>query len=389
MLNREENELLTRVGPGTPMGDLLRRYWQPIAPVQDLTDLNPTRFVRLMGEDLVLFRDLSGGIGLIQDRCLHRGSSLLFGRVEERGLACAYHGWLYDSEGNCLETPCEPANSQFHLNVKTTAYPVQAFLGLYWAYLGPAPAPVIPRYDVWVDQTLKHTIVMGPDLDCNWLQAVENATDPYHSAILHQDASGKPRLHSTTRGLIDGIDHIDCWQTSFGVIKRQTYRSGWRRQHPWIFPNILALEHQTQFSVPIDDTHTARIVVYNTQLANAEESSGEEPGAPLPTTYSAPYKSPADPLHPYGNFKMHEDVLAQDHMAWETQGPIADRTSEKLGSSDRWIVLLRRMFQENLRAIQEGQDPFALVRDPNHAPIPTEMWSEGVVADRFTEAARP
>src|SRR5213592_695448 len=137
MLTKEENELFTRVGPGTPMGDLLRRYWHPIAPVQELSDENPTKFIRVLGEDLVLFRDKSGRVGTIQDHCPHRGASLLYGRVEERGIACAYHGWLYDTEGSCLETPAEPVCSMFHLTVKARAYPVQKFMGMYWAYLGP------------------------------------------------------------------------------------------------------------------------------------------------------------------------------------------------------------------------------------------------------------
>ena len=121
MLTAEENELLTRVGPGTPMGELLRRYWHPVAVARELTDQQPTRFVRILGEDLVLFRDRSGRVGLIADHCAHRGASLLYGRVEERGIACAYHGWLYDTQGHCLETPAEPADSLFHLTVKQKA----------------------------------------------------------------------------------------------------------------------------------------------------------------------------------------------------------------------------------------------------------------------------
>src|SRR5438094_2905751 len=151
MLSQELNERLTRVGPGTPGGELLRRYWYPVAAIDDL-ETAPTKFVRILGEDLVLFKDKSGNVGLIQDHCAHRGASLLYGRVEERGISCAYHGWLYDTRGNCLETPAEPADSRFYLTVKIKAYPVQKFVGLYWAYLGPDPAPVIPKFDVWVTQ---------------------------------------------------------------------------------------------------------------------------------------------------------------------------------------------------------------------------------------------
>src|SRR2546427_300969 len=150
VLTKEENQRLVEVRAGTPMGDLLRRYWYPIAALQELSDENPTKFVRILGEDLVLYKDKSGNLGLIQDHCPHRGASLLYGRVEERGIACAYHGWLYDTQGACLETPAEPSGSMFHLTVKQKAYPVQRFIGMYWAYLGPLPAPAIPKYDLWV-----------------------------------------------------------------------------------------------------------------------------------------------------------------------------------------------------------------------------------------------
>src|SRR5436309_4540959 len=137
VLTQEENEFLTRVGPGTPGGELLRRYWLPVTPVQEISDSHPTRFVRLLGEDLVLFKDKSGRIGAIQDHCPHRGASLLYGRVEERGIACAYHGWLYDIEGNCLETPAEPADSKLYLTIKAKAYPVLEHVGALWIYMGP------------------------------------------------------------------------------------------------------------------------------------------------------------------------------------------------------------------------------------------------------------
>src|SRR5436190_4883042 len=147
VLTPEENALLTQVGPGTPGGQLLRRYWLPIAAAQELRDESPTKFVRVLGEDLVLFKDKSGRYGISQDHCAHRGASLLYGRVEERGIACAYHGWLYDADGNCLETPAEPDGSLFHLTVKQRAYPVREHYGLYWAYMGPPPAPELLRWD--------------------------------------------------------------------------------------------------------------------------------------------------------------------------------------------------------------------------------------------------
>ena len=149
MLTREENEKLTRVGRGTPAGELLRRYWFPVGVANELTENAPTQLVRILGETLVLFRDRKGRIGLLEDRCAHRGASLCYGRVEERGIACAYHGWLYDTKGDCLETPAEPADSKFHLTVKQRFYPVQTYAGLFWTYMGPGEAPLLPKYDIW------------------------------------------------------------------------------------------------------------------------------------------------------------------------------------------------------------------------------------------------
>jgi 5,5'-dehydrodivanillate O-demethylase len=187
MMTKEENELLTRVGPGTPAGELLRRYWYPITVAKELTDERPTKFVRVLGEDLVLFRDKKGRVGLLADHCSHRGASLVYGRVEERGIACAYHGWLYDTAGNCLECPAEPAESKFHLTVKHKAYPVQQHLGLIWAYLGPRPLPVLPHYDTLFRRDGHRKITVHPQLDCNWFQAMENSVDPAHLQILHQE----------------------------------------------------------------------------------------------------------------------------------------------------------------------------------------------------------
>src|ERR1041384_7169191 len=164
MLTAEENEYLTRVGPGTPAGELLRRYWHPVAIAADLTAESPTKFVRILGEDLVLFRTPNDEVGLLHDRCAHRGASLSYGRVEERGLACAYHGWLYDFAGDCLECPAEPAGRTFHRTLKQKSYPVQEYLNLVWAYMGPAPAPVLTPYDTLFRRDGHRTIVVHPQL---------------------------------------------------------------------------------------------------------------------------------------------------------------------------------------------------------------------------------
>ncbi len=381
MLTLEENEILTRVGPGTPCGELFRRYWLPVAPVAELTDEKPTRFVRLLGEDLVLFKDKSGGVGLIADHCAHRGASLLYGRVEERGISCAYHGWLYDTKGNCLETPAEPDGSMFHLTVKQRAYPVQSYVGLYWAYLGPEPVPVIPRYDLWARKDGTHRVIVQPRLDCNWLQPMENSVDPSHSRVLHADVTergGGRQLQNTTRGTTDAVQYFDFYELPIGIMKKRVSRNGHLDEHPLIFPNILRHGNDTQIRVPIDDTHTQVVFV---NFEPSEDGSEVDEPEVLPVEYLGPYKMPAEGEYPFTHYTM-DHVQPQDHMAWETQGPIANRSGERLATSDRGIVMLREMIMREITKVQRGLDPICVFRDPNHAMIDTNHsaqmheWSE-------------
>lgn len=183
MLRIEENERLTRVGPGTPMGALLRQYWHPVAATAEL-DENPVKQVKILGESLVLFRDRQGRLGLIDDTCPHRRVSFLYGIPEAEGLRCCYHGWMFDRTGRCLEMPAEAPDSTFKDRVRIAAYPVQELGGLIFAYLGPEPAPLLPRWDlltmdhVWRD--IGVTVI-----PCNWLQCMENSVDPVHTEWLH------------------------------------------------------------------------------------------------------------------------------------------------------------------------------------------------------------
>ena len=362
MPTKEENELLTRIGPGTPAGNLLRRYWHPIAVAKELTEENPTQFVRILGEDLVLFKDKKGKVGLVGHRCPHRLASLMYGRVEERGLSCAYHGWLFDTEGNCLETPAEPAESKFHLTVKHTAYPVQKFVGLYWTYMGPQPAPLIPKYDVWARKDGRRWLQIQPQLDCNWFQAMENSVDPSHLLVLHQTliAGGKP-IANQTRGLTDSVKKFDFYEVPFGIMKRRTYTNGNVDEHPLIFPNILRQANATQIRVPIDDTHTR--VFFVRFDPNQDGSTVEEEDENPPVDYMEPFKTPADGQYPFMKFRMNE-VAAQDFMAWETQGPIADRTLERLGTADQGVIMLREMLKSEIEKVQKGLDPRGFNRDP-------------------------
>src|SRR5438874_6278856 len=181
MLSQEENDLLTRVGPGTPAGKLLRRYWHAVAPAAELSDAKPKKRVRILGENLLLYKNRNGGYGLVAERCSHRGASLYYGFVEDDGIRCAYHGWKYDGCGKCLEQPFEPVGSTYKDRIQQGAYPVQKLAGLLFVYMGPEPAPLLPRWDVLVREDGVRRLEMRPPLTCNWLQAEENTADTTHT----------------------------------------------------------------------------------------------------------------------------------------------------------------------------------------------------------------
>jgi 5,5'-dehydrodivanillate O-demethylase oxygenase subunit len=376
MLTQQENELLTRVGPGTPAGELLRRYWHPIALAQDLSDENPTKFVRVLGEDLVLFRDKSGNTGLIADKCPHRSASMVYGRVEERGISCAYHGWLMDCEGNIIETPPE-RNDAIMKNVTTTAYPTQVFLSMIWTYMGPTPVPPMTRYDTLFRKDGTRNIRLHPVLDCNWLQAMENSMDPAHLQVLHQEFIGGGRTPaSTTRGWTDEVESFEFYVTEFGLMKKRTYTNGTVDEHPLVFPSILRQGASTQFRTPIDDTHTWHVHLnfYPTEDGSEPENAFEPEIEDM-----GPYKQPPEAMHPEAHFTMHH-VIPQDHMAWETQGPLADRSIEHLSYSDRGVVLLRRTLKEQIEKVARGEDPLGVQRGDNPPMINTNIdhdWFAG------------
>src|SRR5438874_2273804 len=267
MLTKEQNDQITRVGPGTPMGELMRRYWHPIAASVEL-DENPVKKVRLMCEDLVLYRDRSGNLGLIDEPCPHRRVSLEYGIPEAEGLRCPYHGWVFNHEGRCLEQPAEPWDSTFKDRVTTKAYSAQEMSGLIFAYMGPEPAPLLPNYDVLVwDNAVRHIGVTM--LDCNWLQCMENSLDPVHVEWLHGrfmdymwERKGQPtktQYHSRHKKI--GFDRFE-----HGMLKRRVVEGNseeddaWKVGHPVVFPNILRVgggrQAEFQYRVPVDDNTT-------------------------------------------------------------------------------------------------------------------------------------
>ena len=210
MLSSELNERLTRVGPETPAGELLRRYWMPIAPKAEVDELR-IRPVRLLGEDLVVFKDGLGRYGLLAERCSHRSASLCYGRIDNDGLRCPYHGWKYDVTGKCLDQPAEPPGSTYKDSIQHAAYPVQEAGGVLFGYLGPAPAPLLPRYDVLAREDWVRRVEVHPVLDCNWLQPMENAVDPAHLYWLHGYTGGAP---TTTRDEGNEYERLNTASTS-------------------------------------------------------------------------------------------------------------------------------------------------------------------------------
>lgn len=363
MLTEQMNERLTQVGPGTPMGTLLRYYWYPIAGSSQL-DINPVLKVRVLGEDLVLYRDRSGNLGLIDEPCPHRRVSMEYGIPEPEGLRCPYHGWVFNQEGRCLEQPAEPWDSTFKDRVTTKAYKVQELGGLIFAYLGDEPAPLLPRYDLLVWDNVVRQIGVTV-LPCNFVQCMENALDPTHAEWLHgyymnylwseRKAELPPR--GTPRHKKIGFDRFE-----HGIIKRRVVEGtdeedeAWKVGHPTIFPWINRLgssgHYMFQYRWPIDDTHTLHI-----------DYAVFRPGISVPAQESVPvYEIPCQDED--GKF-MTEVVLQQDFFAWASQGPIAERDKEHLGQSDIGVIMFRELLFEQLERVERGEDPMEVYRDPD------------------------
>jgi 5,5'-dehydrodivanillate O-demethylase oxygenase subunit len=350
MLTEADNELFTKVGPGTPMGTLLRRYWHPVGCSEYVT-AKPQR-VRVLGEDLLLYRGASGGTHLMQLRCAHRNVALDFGRIENDCIRCPYHGWLYDENGQCVEQPAEPDGSTFRGEVVLASYRTQEISGLVFGYMGPEPAPLLPLYDIlqWTEGVKE---ILTQPVHTNWLNHVENIVDISHLAWLHGHtfpAYGARKLSyhwdSKPYGVdnvmrIDGIDetHISCY--GFPTVNR------------FAVPSVDAsgeLVKSMIYRVPTDDCSTQQYFVrfYPSDKHTFRTRSRD-------TTYG---KYASLPENWWGI-----DALDQDRMAIEQQGVIPDRTSERLGASDGGIILMRKMLRESLELIERGEDPLCVIRD--------------------------
>ena len=358
MLTAEQNRLLTQVGPDTPMGKLLRRYWMPIAGVSEF-DTRSTKPVRLMGENLVLYKDLGGTFGLVDRNCVHRRADLVHGMVEQRGIRCNYHGWRYDETGTCAEQPFEDTvfaqrNPRTRLTIKS--YPVQAKAGMLWAYMGPRPAPLLPDWEAFSWPNGFSQVVIS-EVPCNWFQCQENSIDPVHFEWMHENWGRRLRTGDQTLGPahlkleFDEIEH--------GFVYRRVRQDSDEENDAWtigrvcLWPNGFFLGEHFEWRVPIDDENTLSITWKYTRVPTEREPYMQDF---VPTWHG--------PLTDSNGKWIDTHVMNQDFLAWVGQGRIADRTQEHLGASDRGIVAIRRRFFQELQTLAAGGDPKGLIRDP-------------------------
>ncbi|MBM2811720.1 MAG: ring hydroxylating alpha subunit family protein, partial [Chloroflexi bacterium] len=345
------------VGPGTPCGELLRRYWHPVGTWQDLTAEKPTKRVRLLGENFVLYKGEDGSHHLIAEHCAHRGVSLYYGFVEGCSIRCAYHGWLYGEDGHIIEQPFEPKESMMKHTVRLPSYPVQKMRGLLFAYLGPLPAPLLPRWDVIAREDGTHKIEIHPLLEANWLQVQETNIDPTHNTYLHD--GWRHRLGQIPEFRFRPID-LDFEVCEWGIVKRRKFggEDGYREEgHPALIPNMLRHSQgrcpiDLFWRVPTDDMHTQIFWLGFKPSPDGSIEAVEDP--------------PVEHIElkdENGEFHMRS-FPSQDAMAWETQGPIRDRKLEHLGASDKGIAMFRQLLKQQIDLVREGGDPMCVIRDP-------------------------
>jgi 5,5'-dehydrodivanillate O-demethylase len=363
------------------MGELFRRYWLPIAASVEL-GAGAAMPVRLLTEDLALFRTTAGELGLVDSRCPHRGTSLAEGFADDRALRCPYHGWAFDACGACVDVSALANRDGVMSQAATTAYPVRELGGLVFAYLGPSPAPVLPRFDLFVaDGALRD--VGRAIVPCNWLQIMENSVDPVHLEWLHgrhlgevRAAQGEPAPGRYARRHVEiGFDEIE-----HGIVKRRVLEGGshddddWAVGHPLVFPNMVRVgahrQHRFQIRVPVDDTHTLHWW-YSCYFPAPGAAAVEQGQIPV---YDVPFRD-AD-----GRYLV-DFVDGGDIMTWVTQGPIADRTRELLVDTDRGIVLYRSMLLREAERVAQGLDPLGVARDGDDV---IELAQEG---DKYGDGA--
>ncbi len=379
MLSRGDNELLTRIEPGTPMGSLFRRYWIPALLAEEIPapDCAPVR-VRLLGEDLVAFRASDGKIGLLGEHCAHRGTSLFFGRNEDCGLRCIYHGWKYDVDGNVLETPAEPAGSQLKSKVRHTAYPCAEAGGIVFTYMGSREAmPLLPNYP-WLGVPHPQRYIAKSFLECNYLQGLEGDCDSAHLNFLHK--MFKPDARREFLNLLDQapdfeFDELDCGVRAAAIRRLDTGATYARVSH-FIMPFIGAVPvgsmvdgrldgFKAVYQVPADNQNTWRYDFFFkwSRPFSKEDSSKRD-------FVDASYKKLRNKRNNYlqdrerqktVNFTGITEFLNQDACATESMGAVVDRSKEHVGASDAFILQVRRFLLRAVKDVQAGKSPPGLI----------------------------
>jgi 5,5'-dehydrodivanillate O-demethylase oxygenase subunit len=356
MLKEEENRLLTQTGAGTPMGELMRRYWQPVAAIGELDEVRVKR-IRLLSEDLALYKDGRGTYGCLELHCAHRRADMSYGIVEEHGLRCNYHGWLYDETGQCIAQPFDDVaypEARFKDRIQMRAYPVEQKGGLLWVYMGPAPAPLVPDWDIFHRDGMIQLVFS--EIPCNWVQCQENSIDPVHFEWLHSYWSHKMGAGDPAPPhLRVGFDEF-----KHGFVYRRI-QQGMTEENPlWtvgrtcLWPNALFTGDHGEWRVPVDDTTTLSVGWFLDSPAPGHELPGGK-------QYFHWYSPISDPST--GRW-INSHVMNQDFIAWVGQGDVADRTKEHLSPSDRGIIMMRERMFKDMDVVAEGGDPKATFRDP-------------------------
>lgn len=385
-MSSERNDLLCRVGAGTPCGALLRQYWQPVALGAELEGERPLKAVRLMGQDFVLFRDAGGTLGFLDRDCPHRGADLAYGRLEDGGLRCLFHGWLFGADGRCLETPAEPEGSRLCEKVRQRAYPVAERSGVVFAFIGSGDPPAFPSFDCFVAPQ-SHTFAFKGMFECNWLQALEVGIDPAHASFLHrffEDEDLAGGYGRQFRGASSDSDwpmtrvlrefvrpEIMVEPADHGLRLTALRRIDAERTHVRVtnllFPQAFVIPMSaemtiTQWHTPVDDTHCYWYCVFTSFSAPVDRAQMR--AQRLATTTLPDYLPRLNRANHYGFDSVEQraktytgmgmDINIHDQWAVEGQGPIQDRTREHLGSTDRAIIRYRRMLEDAIR--KQGAD---------------------------------
>ena len=376
MLSAHDNELLTRVGPGTPMGTLLRRFWLPALLSSELPepDCDPVR-TRTLGEDLVAFRDTNGQVGVVEAYCPHRRAPMYFGRNEECGLRCVYHGWKFDTSGTCVDMPSEPPESDFKSKVRIRAYPAREFGDTVWIYMGPGTPPELPQME-WATVPADHRRVAMWIVECNWLQVLEGNVDTAHVSFLHSANDGVPGVRE--EGLEDRAPQLQVIENSIGFAyggrrERRLDDQFYWRVTQFLMPMYTLIPgpgwpRACVGVVPIDDEHTIRFQVsYNPEepIETARAFTSREMGEfrfPdgktidiwLPTENRGNKYGLDRELQRKVNYSGIQGIETQDRAMTEGMGYVCDRTQEHLGTSDLAVIAMRRILERRAQELQKG-----------------------------------